>query len=296
MTRIAVSFTKQGLTETNVIYAKNVSPIYTMNPKFKKPRAKRVGKKVAKLSAPMKKAIRNELSVASENKQVSYQNPFSAGLLTSLINGAVNAPLNDVSSWVRLVPPINQGTGLNNRIGNRIRPLSCVLNLTVSTLGTNPSVDLVARIFMVSDKSVKSYNIENPAVGTTTINYQKMLDRGGSPSQYIGGAVDNLIPINGNQFTKHHDILVHLVKSQGIETGGSVPASGDNTGATPHTLYHAKLKVPLPKVLKYDQNLDVFPSNCAPYLCIGYAYVNGNAMVSNQIGFQALSVMVFEDA
>jgi hypothetical protein len=263
-----------------------------MKAKYK---AKRVPKK-AKLTKPLKEEVKKMIHGESENKMISTLAPFTAGLLTSLVNPAINAPLSTQSAWVRLIPSLAQGTGMGQRVGNRVRPISCTLRIAISTSYSQASVDLLARIFIVSDKSVKSYNIENPSVGVTTINYQKLLDGGGSPTQYIGDAVSNLLPVNTNQFVKHTDRLVHLVKSNGVETNASSPFAGDNSSATTSTLYYATIKVPLPKVLKYDQNLDTFPSNAAPYLCIGYAYMNGALVYPNVIGFTALSTLVYEDA
>lgn len=266
-----------------------------MNPKFKVRKAKKSKSKksgTAVLSAPMRSAIHKIVQADAPHKLISYQVPFSGVLQGSFISGAVNGFGTDSSSFMTLIPPVAQGTNINERIGDRVRPMSCVLNLVVSTNVGNPSQDAMLRVMMVTDRSIKGYAYAS----TASIAYGSLIDGGGSPRQYVGVPVDNLTPINSRQFVTHHDKLVHLQKSQGVTNNSNTTTVGNNVSAGSRTLHHFRLKVPLPKVLKYDQELDPYPSNAAPLLCIGFAQHDGGTIVPNTILYQGYVTMRFEDA
>jgi hypothetical protein len=59
------------------------------------------------------------------------------------------------------------------------------------------------------------------------------------------------------------------------------------------------VKIPTPKVLKYSRNLDTYPSNFAPFLCLGYVQPDGNASPDNlltRVACNFVTHLDYEDA
>lgn len=225
----------------------------------------------SKASAPLQKAIttvvKKQLSAAIQDKMVSRSNLTTAGVNGTQFTAAI--PL--ATDFVPLLPEITQGMNVNQRVADKITVKSCYIDLVmaVNTQFT-ASVDIQPRVFIVSDKSVTNVsNQANIAVGA-------LIDPGAAPQKYDGTVPNaSMYPLNTNQFTKHHDFSLSLTKSVG--NGTNITTAGIVAADQVKTYRRYRLKIPLPKVLRYTNQSDVYPSNAAPWLAIGYtSFTNNN--------------------
>jgi len=266
-------------------------------PLFKRVYKKRVYKKkapTAKLSKPMKKAVVKLIQGQAEKKFDTRRNPYSPGLLQTLIAGPINGFATDVSSFQPILPPLAQGITVSSRIGDRVRPTSCTLEICVSTLGTNNnSFDTMARIMVISDKGIRSYD----DMTVSNINYNSLLDTGDSgPIQYVGDAHDNFFNINPRMFTTHFDKCYHLSKTQGLNTNSFTVTNGTIVSQAQNNFIKLRIKVPVPKILKYDEETAVNPTNFAPLLCVGFANMDGTQIQPNFLCMNWVCTLFYEDA
>ena len=119
------------------------------------------------------------------------------------------------------------------------------------------------RVFVVSDRSIANLS------HLTDLAYGSLIDLGSGPTGFSGQTQNLDTPINGRAFIKHFDKNFTLVKT--VNTGApNAITGGTQDGITPYQLRRFKIKVPTPQYLKYDASLDVWPTNSAPLLAIGF--------------------------
>jgi len=204
--------------------------------------------------------VKRQLSTASEKKLVSSSSENS-----SVTNGTrFTADITGFNEFYPMVPPVAQGLQVNQRVGNRISPSSCYLDITLAIDGGFPgSVAIQPRLFMVTDRGVSDYK------NASGIAWGSLIEPGGNPQKYDGEHPNaSMYPLNARQFIKHHDITFPLWKGNG--EGATTVAAGQTVSELSHSMRRFRLKVPLPKHLKYDLEADVYPSNALPLLAIGF--------------------------
>jgi len=267
---------------------------------YKKRKGVKMPKKKVTVTPSLRRAVNSIIAVRAEDKKAVYSLPFSVGQQWSSISYPINAFATDQSSFMPVLPSITQGLTSANRIGSRVSVKSCYIDIFVSINGVQTqSLDAMLRILLVTDKSVGSY-YEAQAV-PSPIHYSELLDLGGGVStQFLGSPNDLLLDVNRNQFTVHYDKCVHLQKAVGLNNDGGLPYPsrfGTVASQNSNTLFRARIKVPLPKVLKYNLDTDGSPSHVAPLLSIGYAHVD-NTLPSTDLllGYNAICTLKYEDS
>lgn len=265
---------------------------------YRKRRGTKMPRKTAvvKITPGLRRAVNAIVSAKAEDKIAQFRFPPTTGLLTARVQGPINAFASDESSFVSVLPLIPQGVESDQRVGDKISVKSCYIDLLVSMAGTNlASDDLYLRVLLTTDRAIHSYYEASNSGLPSNVDYSQLMDLGGgSYNQFQGFARDVLLPINRNQFVVHFDKVVHLQKAIGQNTNAGV--TGTISSQNGNNTYKARIKVPLPKVLKYNLNTDGWPANAAPMLSLGYAHVDNTIPASAlTVCYTAVSYLRYED-
>lgn len=203
-----------------------------------------------------------------------------------------SAAITSTRELYAVIPQLSEGTGQQNRVGDEISPTKAFikLNITPQSWEDAGSYDFTAHIFLISSKSVKFE--EN----LSAVPIQLLLDNGAGGGAPFNG--DNLVAlhkINTEAFTVHKYKKLRLVKGIGLTQG--TLGSGQVCPQRPQW-NQLTMKVPLPKKLKYVTNAQTYPSNAAPFLCIGFTRNDTNPTVPSNYGIsvQGRCYMYYKDA
>jgi len=258
---------------------------------------KRVARKrTAKLSAPMKKAVRALIHEDVEDKYTLARNTnanypaqelYTAGIVTS-------------SDFRPILPVIAQGDGLNDRIGNQIKPKALIVKFTITATGaptTNSSEMIWGRLMVLQAKNCK---YTSQLISTVSAN--NLLDLGSAAIAYTGSPGDNNWRINRRQFTVTADKLLKIQRGFGTvpKAGNVVPYIGDAICVNPLSQHQVTVRIPCPKTLKYMDDAEVYPQNFAPFFAFGYNMPNqvnpGAGEIDYRVAISWTSHFTFEDA
>lgn len=259
-------------------------------PKFTK---RKWSKKTSRqVSAPVKSYV-NRLIRRNEETKMST-NQYG---LTSF-----NSGINSSGDLITVLPQIAVGTGQNNRIGNKIRPIRLEITGYVVynanyLLGSTFYQDahlLGARLFCFQDKTSRSY-------ANGIYNYQ-LLNLGGSSSNFTGTALNFVAPHNNDQFKFFADKRMKILKPFGYVNNASPSTSTAITGMDNSLFHPFKIVITqkdLPAVLTYDQTDDlVYPTNFSPYIALGYAFLLNNQpdTTLTQLAMEFNATLYYKDA
>lgn len=171
-----------------------------------------------------------------------------------------------------LLPVIAQGIAGENRIGDRLRPKSLVVHFTISV---NPagstlasSNDMLARLLILEDRSLKGLQY----LASTPITTE-LLDLGtGSYTGFTGQPNDVNQRINANRYKVYRDKSLKVSNGAGQLPGAYnvTPYVGTQTFISPNQIHQFTVKIKCPKVLKYETEASIWPSNFAPFFSLGY--------------------------
>jgi len=164
-----------------------------------------------------------------------------------------------------MLPIVSPGVGDFERVGVRISPKSLVVRGTIyiaeSDMDINRPIEVRLLGFTQNDirncASVSSVNTGNLLRGYS-----------GATTDYDGTLSHQILPLNNKLFKKIFDKKIKLSEqySGGVDSPADVRTSA----------YHYSFKVKCPKVLKYD-GTDNYPNNFAPFMAVGYCYLDGTA-------------------
>jgi hypothetical protein len=249
-------------------------------------------KKVRKATAgpALKQAIQKVIAGTSETKYVMGQIRATDFVVTAptldLPTGFTSA-ITSTRELYALIPQISEGAGVHQRVGDTIQPTSLTINLRFAFPfnDSQQSGDVTAHMFVLSAKSVKSLN------NLSAVPITLLLDNGqGSAASFDGTNQHAMWKVNTNAFTVHKYKRIRFQKTEGLVNGGTL--GNGQTCMNPSQHHVVRFRVPLPKKLKYLLNSETYPTNSAPFLCIGYTqndtsnsagllavYAQGNCML-----------------
>lgn len=254
-----------------------------------------VAKKTAKLTKPVKKAIKKIIHSGEETKyhaeQLLMKNTLDWGIHTYWSPSSMG-------DTMPLVPRIAQGDGNFERIGSKVTPVKCRVDieaaiaevpngLTVTGQWTN---DIYLVMYMLRTKTSKNYQQFSNVGASNTIDYTaELLNNGDGTSKGFGNAIsiggssyvytnaaDLQLPVNREYFTLMKRKVVKLTKNYGS-------TNSDGTQTYPNvnkSNYRGSFVYKLPK-LKYDDDPKTnavtggYPVNTNVILCIGAVLANG---------------------
>lgn len=237
------------------------------------------------MAAEVKKIVNKVLDKKVEDKHIIFR------LDTLTPHNSAIAGAGDV---VPLIGQIAQGTAGEQRIGDRITPKYLRVDGVVS-LAQGP--DRAQNVTPVHVRIVayrqNDINVGSANASVDTASLFRDTQGGTGARGFSGIPNDLLLPINDDKFKKLFDRQVTLCPQL-------LGPSGTPTTGVPLTLASRKYSftVTLPKQFKYDANTGDWANNFAPFMSVGYAYVNGQVpdTTSTAIFNTAVAHFIYEDA
>jgi len=251
----------------------------------------------ARLSPPVKKAIKKLVTGMNEKKYVALT-PNAAVPGTAL---SFTQAITSSAVCYPLLPPISQGLTAESRIGDRIRPTALRVHFTISVSPAGSTLsssnDMLARLFILEDRSLKGLNYLNQTPIAT-----ELLDVGnGSFSGFTGLPNEVNYRLNSNRYKRIKDKTMRVSNGNGQLPGSYnvVPYVGTQTCIAPGQIHQFTVRIPCPKVLKYETEAAVWPSNFAPFFCLGYItpqHDGVDAVLDNRVFVNYTSQFDFTDS
>ena len=204
----------------------------------------------------------------------------SSSVLSTWTN--FSTAITGVAEMYGCLPRVLQGTDECNRIGNSISPTRCTvkLDMAIGSYNDNDPYDLTVHVFFLTCPQVKQWN------NYTAIPITTLLAKGdGTNVSFDGTQFVAQYPVNTAEFRVIKHRSFRMVKGFGQPFTAPVNTSAGATDGviSPSTQYvRIVQKIPVPKKLKYEANNSVYPTNYAPFMCIGYTRNNADTRaVSN---------------
>lgn len=254
--------------------------------------SKRKAVRKAKSSNLVRK-IKQVMSSLTETKQAYY----NSGNTLTMFNSQVDA----TADLQQIVPNIANGVEDNQRVGQQIRAkglnIRGYIKLNINDVNDSTKLPaVVARMMVVSMKTAPNFNeaqAQAPKIGS-------LLKKGGTTVPFTGLLSDIHAPINTDVFTVHSDRKFYLNQSYVNATGVSPPSTvlaQDVKNTVKFFNINVRCKN---RLLKYDEDVssDLLPTNFAPFILLGYSYLDGSAAdtISTNLGLQYISTFNYEDA
>lgn len=203
------------------------------------------------------------------------------------------------SDPVAVCPTVPQGTDDFQRIGDKIRGKYLYIKGKVQydmdyflSNGTTNIPPSTVRVMILSQR-----NIRNNSAIPADVQVNALLKDNvgiGVGRQYLGGAWDNLAPINKDLFTVHLDkkIKFNWFHPTDTTTGSAVATAGND-----RTKYFY-CRIPVKKTLYFDTTTGGSPNNFAPFFVLGAVNDDGEAAYTAGTPYRVsmLSTLYFTDA
>lgn len=205
------------------------------------------------------------------------------------IDPAIHSPGIDM---LPLVPKVALGTGENQRVGRKISPVRCRVNINVSFAQSNPGASnppaeqqraqhIYVVMYVLRSKSYKNYY-----QWQSSPNWANILDNGDGTSVPCGYQVGTPAfwtldsrylskPVESSEYTLIKKRIVKLTKNVGmIDTG---VAGNSQMPNLPNTSYRGSFSYKLPALQYDDTNSTQFqgyPTNSNVILAVGWCYAD----------------------
>jgi len=256
--------------------------------------------------ATVKTIVEKTISRKTENKLI-------------MENGRANTPVGgnyaeyilpriDTTQGYPLLPALNVGTELFNRVGGVIEPKALKLRGTLFFDYTNTdaaSRALDIRLMVLTNKSQRSMSELITNTGSQYTNTLMWNGQAGDSTSYQGcQPYYNHLPVNRKSWNVIEDRIIHLRKGLGVAATPLPPSSGE-VFMSPQRSYTFEIVLTskdLPATLKYDGGVGtIYPTNFAPVFYIGFVDVVGAMAVGDinsdkVVQFQYETSLIFEDS
>lgn len=252
-----------------------------------------VVKRKLRLGKPLATAVKAIVKRQAETKYI-----------TRLVenNVAHNSTIGQLDFY-RIFPQLGSGTSEFTRVGDKISVQSLTLkgNVAISRSDaiTQRNSAVMVRIIALQLKGAKTYT-SAPALWATNSYYERLLKRnddsgGGENAQFLGNQSELFLPVNREDF----DVLgERFIKLTSLNAAGTT-AGANSVEAAPidSIAKNFNMKIKCPATIKFDGVNVQDPSMYAPFLCIGYAYMDGAGYdtVDTRIVVSAQSHLYFKD-
>lgn len=256
--------------------------------------------------------VARAISRSTETKQVAWYNgptPSNGtyGQANYIIqNSTITSNTTDI---LRLLPYVVQGTGDNQRIGERISPKSLIVQGTVMMNIANTQrvagnvgvfTDIYVVIYVLQHVTAKSYT----ALGTSNDFTQLLRDGEGTTKPFMGHVWDSQMPVE--------DAYYRLLKKKKYRlryAGKGTTQGGDPPGpawlSPPNTVsyrseYKLNLSKYLPKQFKYPDAAVTAtgvndPTNSSIFMCMGCYQGDGSVDQSWTFSQQYITQLKYKD-
>lgn len=240
----------------------------------RKPKAKGKG-----LTTKQKVQVKALVRAPAETKYASEAMIGASSTLATWTN--FSTAITGVGEMYGCLPRISQGTDECNRVGNSISPTSCKvkLDMCIGSHNDSDSYDLTVHVFFLTCPQVKAWN------NYTAIPITTLLAKGdGTNVSFDGTQFVAQYPVNNAEFKVIKHRSFRLVKGFGQPLSTPATNAGTTDGVISPSTQYVRIvqKIPVPKKFKYENNSSTYPTNYAPFMCIGYTRNDANTgAVSN---------------
>lgn len=249
----------------------------------------------ANLTKPVKRAVQRLINRNEETKYHAEQL-----IMKSSLDWGIHTPWtpSSIGDTMPLVPRIAQGDGNFERVGSRVRPTRCRVDIeaaiaeaAVGLTPINPATeDIYVVMYLLRPKTSKNFqqftNLATPVSGAYT---DELLDNGDGTSKAFGytitlggspfvysNASDLQLPVNKEYFTQVRRKVIRLVKNTGTTNADGTNYPNVTKGGSS---WRGSFTYKLP-TLKYDDDPKTaslnggYPTNANMVLCIGACLAN----------------------
>lgn len=241
------------------------------------------GKRTARLSKPMRRAIKLVINKQQERKYTSesYQRN---------LNAICNSTQNEMFPCVPYTVQAGAGTASSSqRIGQKVTCARMYTDFHVSlNTAISGSKDLVVKLWVLSSKALKNYDdiFRWGTSGNRPLPINFLNDGQGGTQTALGFLYDLDKPVENEEWTSHKEFTFRLSKSTGVlinnQSGFSPTAPVAMVMGGGSTFKRIRVYHKAPKVLNYDANLgNQYPENFAPVWTLSYAYADGSPPVAS---------------
>lgn len=210
-------------------------------------------------------------------------------LITTLENLQLHNSAISSGDVISIMPVPVLGTNDYNRIGAKITPKYLVVKGTISVIRAGMVINrpIGLRVIAFNQRDVKSYT----ASGSVQTGALLRSANGGSQS-YDGTLLNHLLPLNDELFSRISDKTYKLDQQSSNGTGGDFEGTNTRTSVIAFSF-----KVKCPKTLKFD-NTSAFPNNHAPFMAVGYCFLDGTSadITSTNVQVTSYAHLKYEDA
>lgn len=197
-----------------------------------------------------------------------------------------NAPITD-ADVIPIVGSIPEGTGSNERLGDRVKPKSLMVRGIIST---NPDYNpnnkpMIVSIFVLGCKDKKTNALVQAGAGMADLLKPNV---GGTEQvPFDGSTLATTYPINDGKFRVYHH-------EQRLLAPGSAGAGTREYEAIRWSYWFKDL----PAALTYDEATGDDANNFAPFVVIGYSYADGTVgeVLQTRVITNTFSQLRYEDA
>jgi len=224
------------------------------------------------------KFAKRVLAIVKRNEETKYvAGDSDAGGAPNGVMWNPTPNMTGIASIKPAIPPLLQGVGDYQRIGQKIAPVSLKVTLNIGLNPTDLSANsLIGVIWYGTAKNGGSWANANPL---PTVN---VLDNGDGTDVAWAGLRNQLNLPFDRTLVSLKRIVFRLSKSGGIQNG-DVGAAGDPQGnfSTSNGMSQKNfvLKFRPPRTLIYNLIGDTLPQNYAPFYYIGFCHADGSNFV-----------------
>jgi len=208
--------------------------------------------KLARAVAPVVKAI--------VRRQEEHK--FAGTTLENAVSHNASITSGDL---VPILPLISNGTGYNQRVGDKIRPTSLVVDGCVSF--NDYGEGFVGTPLSVLILCLQAKRIRDPTLIPSQIPINILLDNGQGNTSWDGSTLNSMYPINKDEFEVLGAVRIKLTDTSAENTKGM------------SARYSMKLKTPA--VLNFAPGSSSV-SNFAPFFCLGWSRDDGTTPTALQ--------------
>jgi len=275
--------------------------------KKRAPRRRMAKKPVAKVSKPLRRAIKQIVRGDAETKYTAWYQGVNDGTVTTRSTGFFSTSgwsvqnqaiaLNE-TDILRLIPQVLEGTGDYNRIGTKIRPVSLnvkgQLRVKLANVLLYSPAAFTVDLFVLQHKRLRNYEQLYSAN-----NFGELLDTGeGGTIGYQGISVNAGMRVSPQNYTVLARKRITL-RYNGLQNTGAAASQVSIDGShTWYAEYSMNLTKHLPKVLQFPDDTTAgaptpprvtnAPSNSSIFMCMGYPSwynnsINSSAATSNNV-------------
>jgi len=260
-------------------------------------RPRRMGKK------PLVKLMK---AVATKVSNAGLETKYVADTFAAI---PFNSNISSNSELYSCYPLLGGGANTYQRVGIDVTPMRVKNTWVVSINNIARSENLYVDIFVMIDKNNRYY--PNIASGVTSPNGPQLLRSGssfgtGAVQQYNGYNTDSFKMINRERYTLLKHFRFQLAANVGLANNDTTAGNAPNLpgGLSCKTISYV---VDTPKQLRYNPQgpgssptpgVPDYPSNHAPFWCLGYSKVDGTApdLLNQSITVSHITEMIYKDA